>query len=210
MKFVGHPMYEAMMKELPEESNQLKNFLRNKYGINQNTVITLMPGSRPSEIKRKMPLMLKLIKIFPSYHFIIPKAPNIEFSENFLKIITSFGNVTILKEKSFTALAMSDVAVITSGTSTLQATLLKIPMVVVYRVNPLSYVIGKVLIKGVKHIGLPNVIADFMNLDGIRVPEFIQRLNVEKKLQNRLIFYSMNTNTEKELLIFLPILENTL
>lgn len=180
VKFVGHPMYEAMMKELPEESNQLKNFLRNKYGINQNTVITLMPGSRPSEIKRKMPLMLKLIKIFPSYHFIIPKAPNIEFSENFLKIITSFGNVTILKEKSFTALAMSDVAVITSGTSTLQATLLKIPMVVVYRVNPLSYIIGKALIKGVKHIGLPNVIADFMNLDGIRVPEFIQRLNVEK------------------------------
>lgn len=180
VKFVGHPMYEAMMKELPEESNQLKNFLRNKYGINQNTVITLMPGSRPSEIKRKMPLMLKLIKSFPSYHFIIPKAPNIEFSENFLKIITSFGNVTILKEKSFTALAMSDVAVITSGTSTLQATLLKIPMVVVYRVNPLSYIIGKALIKGVKHIGLPNVIADFMNLDGIRVPEFIQRLNVEK------------------------------
>ncbi|GAB5046828.1 lipid-A-disaccharide synthase [Thermodesulfovibrio sp. TK110] len=181
VKFVGHPMFEAMIEELPgEESTNYKRFLREKYRINQDTVITLMPGSRPSEIKRKMPLMLELIKIFPSYHFIIPKAPNIEFSESILKNITSLGNVTILKEKAFTALAMSDVAVITSGTSTLQATLLKTPMVVVYRLNPLSYIIGKAIIKGVKHISLPNVIADFMNLGDVRVPEFIQKLDLKK------------------------------
>ncbi|MGB9711389.1 MAG: lipid-A-disaccharide synthase [Thermodesulfovibrio sp.] len=180
VKFVGHPMFEAMIEELPdEEHTQYRKFLREKYGISQDTVVTLMPGSRPSEIKRKMPLMLELIKIFPSYHFIIPKAPNIEFSESTLKKITSSGNVTILKEKSFTALAMSDVAVITSGTSTLQATLLKIPMVVIYRLNPLSYVIGKAIIKGVKHITLPNVIADFMNLGDVRVPEFIQKFDTK-------------------------------
>ncbi|WP_353685103.1 lipid-A-disaccharide synthase [Thermodesulfovibrio sp. 3907-1M] len=184
VKFVGHPMFEAMIEELQDkEPTQCKRFLREKYGINQDTVVTLMPGSRPSEIKKKMPLMLELIKIFPSYHFIIPKAPNIEFSESILKKITSSGNVTILKEKSFTALAMSDVAVITSGTSTLQATLLKTPMVVVYKLNPLSYIIGKAIIKGVKHITLPNVIADFMNLGEVRVPEFIQKIDVERIAQ---------------------------
>lgn len=182
VKFVGHPMFEAMTDELESkdayENPHYKRFLREKFGINNETVITLMPGSRPAEIKRKMPVMLKIIEKFSSYHFIIPKAPNIEFSEDILKKITSSGNVTILNEKSFTALAMSDVAVITSGTSTLQATLLKIPMIVVYRVNPLSYIIGKAIIKGVKHIALPNVIGDFMNMGDLRVPEFIQKLEV--------------------------------
>lgn len=183
VKFVGHPMFEAMLEELQSieglETPQHKNFLREKFGITHETVITLMPGSRPAEIKRNMPLMIELIKIFPSCYFIIPKAPNIEFSKEHLKKIASSGNVTILNEKSFTALAMSDVAVITSGTSTLQATLLKTPMIVVYRVNPLSYIIGKAIIKGVRHIALPNVIGDFMNLGDVRVPEFIQKFDIK-------------------------------
>ncbi|MCX7723763.1 MAG: lipid-A-disaccharide synthase [Thermodesulfovibrio sp.] len=186
VKFVGHPIFELMKQELKLESDELmvkdKELLRERFGIKKNTVITLMPGSRPSEIKMKMPLVLKLIDYFDKdkTHFIIPKAPNIEFSEETLKKLTSFGNVTILNEKAFTALAMSDVAVITSGTSTLQATLLKVPMIVVYKVNPLSYIIGKMLIKGVKHIALPNVIADFMKEGDIRVTEFIQKLDPRK------------------------------
>lgn len=183
VKFVGHPICEAMKEELGDkEISENRKFLREKFSIIQETVITLMPGSRPSEVKRKMPLMLNIIKSFDKYktHFIIPKAPNIEFDEDILKKLTISGNVTILKEKSFTALAMSDVAVITSGTSTLQATLLKIPMTVVYKVNPLSYLIGKTVIKGVKHIALPNVIADFMNTGYIRLPEFIQRLDTSR------------------------------
>lgn len=186
VQFVGHPMFEIMKKELNDLglSDEDLNFkdkkaLKEKWGIKQKAVITLMPGSRPSEIKRKMPIMLNLMDYFDRQktHFIIPKAPNIEFTEETLKKLTSYGNVTIFNERAFTALAMSDVAVITSGTSTLQATLLKIPMVVVYKLNPLSYMIGKTIIKGVKHIAIPNVIADFMNEDTIRVPEFIQRIS---------------------------------
>ncbi|HOA82351.1 MAG TPA: lipid-A-disaccharide synthase [Thermodesulfovibrio thiophilus] len=200
VKFVGHPMLEAMMKEL--NINKIEDFklqdkkvLRDKFDINQKTVITLMPGSRPGEIKRKMPLMLKLMKYFDceTTHFIIPKAPNIDFSETILKQITSSGNVTIFNEQSFTALAMSDVAVITSGTSTLQAALLKIPMAVIYRMNPLSYLIGRTIIKGVKHIALPNVIADFMNIGDIRVKEFIQKLDSRKIAKEiNLLLYDNN------------------
>jgi len=200
VKFVGHPMLEAMMKEL--NINKIEDFklqdkkvLRDKFDINQNTVITLMPGSRPGEIKRKMPLMLKLMKHFDceTTHFIIPKAPNIDFSETILKQITSSGNVTIFNEQSFTALAMSDVAVITSGTSTLQATLLTIPMAVIYRMNPLSYLIGRTIIKGVKHIALPNVIADFMKIGDIRVKEFIQKLDSRKIAKEiNLLLYDNN------------------
>ncbi len=58
---------------------------------------------------------------------------------------------------------------------------MKIPMIVIYKVNPLSYILGKILIKGVKHIALPNVIADFMGYDEeTRVPEFIQKLDLQE------------------------------
>ncbi len=68
-----------------------------------------------------------------------------------------------------TALSASDFAVITSGTATLQASLLGIPMVVIYKVSPFSYLIGKFLIK-VKHISLVNII---LNRDVVK--ELIQR-----------------------------------
>ncbi|ACI20937.1 lipid-A-disaccharide synthase [Thermodesulfovibrio yellowstonii] len=189
-QFVGHPIFEAMIEELKSDSEdfiiQNKKLLKDKFGIKQDNIITLMPGSRPSEIKMKMPLMLSLINYFDRQktHFIIPKAPNVEFNEETLKKLTSFGNVTIFNEQSYTALAMSDAAVITSGTSTLQATLLKVPMIVIYRVNPFSYIIGKMFIKGVKHIALPNVIADFMNVGDTRVTEFIQKIDVVKIVEN--------------------------
>jgi lipid-A-disaccharide synthase len=192
-KFVGHPMVEVMEAELGDyKGRDLKRVLKDKFNIDKKTVITLMPGSRPSEIKRKMPLMLSIIEKFPQEgtHFLIPKAPNIEFDQDTLRKIYFHGNVTILKESSFTALAMSDVALITSGTSTLQATLLQIPMIVVYKVNPVSYLIGKSIIKGVKHIALPNVIVDFLNQGDIRVPEFIQKLNQQKIIEeiNKMIY----------------------
>jgi lipid-A-disaccharide synthase len=188
VEFVGHPMFEVMKQELglymKNESLSLDNkrHIRDKFGIKKETVITLIPGSRPSEIKRKIPLMLNLVEKFDKSktHFIIPKAPNIDFSEQFLKQITTKENVTVLNEKSFIALAMSDVAVITSGTSTLQSAIVQTPMIVVYRLSPLSYLIGKTIIKGVKHIALPNVIADFMNLNHVRIPEFIQKLDADE------------------------------
>lgn len=186
--YVGHPMYEIMEQELKnieiKHKGSLtlddKRIIREKFRIKSDIVITLMPGSRPSEINKKIPLMLSLIELFDrnKVHFIIPKAPNIEFDHKIKEKLSKKENVTVLNEKSFIALAMCDVAVITSGTSTLQATLLQIPMVVVYKLNSLSYLVGKILVKGVKHISLPNVIADFMKLDNIRIPEFIQKLEI--------------------------------
>lgn len=187
VRYVGHPISELIREELDELG--LKNIesitaedrkkIRQTLGIEGETVITLMPGSRPSEIQRKLPIMLKLTEMFnkDKFHFVIPKAPNLSFNEEAIRSITEKRNITILNEKSSTALAMCDVAVITSGTSTLQATLLGVPMIVVYKVNPITYLLGRFLIKGVKHISLPNVIADFMNFDNSRVPELIQKIS---------------------------------
>lgn len=190
VKYVGHPMWELMIQELGNMgiktngklSKEEKLKIKEKFGIKDKRVITLMPGSRPSEVNKKMPLMLNLTDLFKAedIHFILPKAPNIEFTEEWERKILEKRNITLLNEKSFTALAMSDLAVITSGTSTLQATLLQVPMIVLYRLNPLSYRIARLLVKGVRHIALPNVIADFMNQGDLRVKEFIQKIDISE------------------------------
>ncbi len=186
--FVGHPMFEILKMEVPEPLSK-----------QSQTTITLMPGSRPSEVSKTLPFMLSIIKDFPEFQFIIPKAPNIQFDENNLKKIIGMDNVKILNGQAFKALSMSDLAIITSGTSTLQATLLKTPMIVIYKVNPLSYILGKLLIKGVKHIALPNVIADFMGYEGnVRVPEFIQKLDADeiKKFMGKLLYDKQYRQTQ--------------
>ncbi|MEN2985334.1 MAG: lipid-A-disaccharide synthase [Thermodesulfovibrionaceae bacterium] len=186
VKFVGHPITELLKEELGLDFDKFR--IRKSLGIESKTVITFMPGSRPSEIKKILPFMFRILQSLrnSNIHFIIPLAPNIEFDEITLKKFIFYENLTILKERSFTALAASDLAVITSGTSTLQAALLKIPMIVVYKLNPISYAIGRLFVKGVRHISLPNIIADFMNLDStVRVLEFIQSFN-EKEVLNEI------------------------
>lgn len=190
-KFVGHPMIELVREELGIELSsefslhQLRANLKEKFGLSEKIVITLMPGSRPSEINRHMVIMEKIIDFLnkKQIHFFIPIAPNIEIDHRCLNFLNSNENVTLIKDKSFTAFAMSDGALIKSGTSTLQAALLQVPMIVIYRVNPISYFIAKSLVRGVRHIALPNVIADFLKINDFRIPEFIQKLDEERIIE---------------------------
>lgn len=190
-KFVGHPMVELLRYELGVDLRdnssfeRLKGELRRKFGLTDKIVLTLMPGSRPSEISRHMPLVGKIISDLnrKHIHFLIPVAPNIEIYERYQRVLNAYTNVTILRQSSFTALAMSDGALIKSGTSTLQATLLQIPMIVFYRVNPITYIIVKNLVKGLKHIALPNVVADFLEINDFRIIEFIQRFDERKIIE---------------------------
>lgn len=190
-KFVGHPMVELLRDELgvdlkdKSSLERLKEELRRKFGLTDKIVLTMMPGSRPSEISRHMPLVEKIISNLnrKHIHFLIPLAPNIEIDERYQRVLNSYTNVTILRQSSFTALAMSDGALIKSGTSTLQATLLQIPMIVFYRANPITYIIVKNLVKGLRHIALPNVVADFLEIDDFRIIEFIQRFDESKIIE---------------------------
>lgn len=190
-KFVGHPMVELLRDELgvdfkdKSSLERLKEELRNKFGLTDKIVLTMMPGSRPSEISRHMQIVEKIISDLnrKHIHFLIPLAPNIEIDERYQRVLNAYTNVTILRQSSFTALAMSDGALIKSGTSTLQATLLQIPMIVFYRANPITYIIVKNLVKGLRHIALPNVVADFLEIDDFRIIEFIQRFDESKIIE---------------------------
>jgi len=161
-EFVGHPVMEEI-----ESMEQDKAALKVSLGLTaERPVLALLPGSRPHELKSLLPVMLDVVKAFVSkfpdynYQFIMPVAPNIDMGKykDQLEQLKNKG-VIIKKENAVNALAASDLAVIASGTATLQAAFLETPMVVIYKVSPLSFFIAK-LVVNVRYISLINLISD--------------------------------------------------
>ncbi|MBS1114831.1 MAG: lipid-A-disaccharide synthase, partial [Nitrospirae bacterium] len=158
-EFVGHPVYDEI-KNLPTEKNALKAELGLEKG---RPLLSLLPGSRPHELERLLPLMLDVAREFKkehaNYQFCMPFAPNTDM-EKYSPILRLFKEegVIVTKGESLRTLAASEIAVIASGTATLQAALLGVPLVVVYKLFPLTYWIGRMIVK-VKHVSLVNILS---------------------------------------------------
>lgn len=172
--YVGHPLVEV-----------IRDFQNN---IEKNTplftdpgkgIIALLPGSRQQEISIKLPIMLQQSIHFPSYKFVVAKAPGIpgEFYDALLKPYT---NVSATADRTYSLLSQSTAALVTSGTATLETALFGVPEVICYKGNALSYQIAKRLIK-IKFIGLVNLI-----LDKEVVTELIQDELTEENLKREL------------------------
>jgi lipid-A-disaccharide synthase len=154
--------------------SELKAFFKTSLGLYASQpLLSLLPGSRPHELKRLLPLMIEVIrqlkKEFRDYQFCIPLAPNTNEGRYsyYLEALRQEGAI-IRKGESIRSLAASDLAVIASGTATLQAAFLEVPMVVVYRLSLSSYLLGRLFIN-VKYISLVNILSG----KGV-VPELIQ------------------------------------
>jgi lipid-A-disaccharide synthase len=150
--FVGHPLLDV-----------IENFKANpefpgKNNLSKKPIIALLPGSRKQEIKRMLNVMLKAVAEFPDYQIAIAGAPSIprEFYEELIK---NNENVTLISNQTYQLLHHASMALVTSGTATLETGLFKVPQVVCYSGNPLSYFIAKRLID-VKYISLVNLIVD--------------------------------------------------
>ena len=161
-EFVGHPVLEEI-----ESLKKDKSALKISLGLDsERPVFALLPGSRPHELKSLLPVMLDVVKKFKAefssynYQFVMPVAPNIDI-EKYRDYIVSLQDegVTIKKENAVNVLSVSELAVIASGTATLQSAFLGTPMVVIYKVSPLSYAIAKLIIN-VKYVSLINLISE--------------------------------------------------
>lgn len=158
-EFVGHPVFDEI-QELKVDKNQIKRELGLKEGM---PVLSLLPGSRPHEIDKLLPVILNVArefkKEFKEYQFCIPFAPNTDICKYsaFINSLKSEGAV-INKGESLKALYVSDMAVIASGTATLQAVLLDVPVVVIYKLFPLTYWMAKLIVK-VKYASLVNILS---------------------------------------------------
>jgi lipid-A-disaccharide synthase len=165
-EFVGHPAMEEI--ERMQGSGDIPNPFRERAGsmheiVGRNPVISLLPGSRPHELESLFPLFIEFVKVFRresrDAQFVLPLAPNIATKRFAAPLgILSDEGVKITDGGALKALASSDAALIASGTAALQAAFLGTPMVIVYKLSPLTYLVGKALVK-VKYISLVNILA---------------------------------------------------
>jgi lipid-A-disaccharide synthase len=125
-------------------------------------LIGLLPGSRSGEISRLLPVMLDtaaiLVDMIPNIHFLVPLAPTISREQ-----VNPYLNgrnlpLTVVTDSTHEVIRVCEMIVAASGTVTLEAAILGTPLVVVYKVNPLTYWLGKRLVK-VNHVALVNIIA---------------------------------------------------
>lgn len=168
VKFVGHPLLDSI-PELPEAG-----VLRNKIGIGKKQkAIGLFSGSRESEVKRILPIMLKtaaqLQKDIPETAFFVSKSSNVR-PEIYDEILRLFDVKTQSPAVPFYELVKAmDFALVASGTATLETALIGTPFFLLYKASWSTYFLGKHLIK-VPYLGLVNLLAE----DRV-VPEFIQQ-----------------------------------
>lgn len=151
--FVGHPLIDAI-------DNYKINYqgdFRKENNLDDRPIIALLPGSRKQEISKLLEQMLAVVEFYPQYQFVIAGAPgqNKEFYASFIKK----SNITVVFNQTYALLNQAYGALVTSGTATLETALFKVPQVVLYKGNEISFQIAKRIIT-LKFISLVNLIMD--------------------------------------------------
>jgi lipid-A-disaccharide synthase len=154
--FVGHPLLD-MIAALPENDH---NSFRKSYGLTEEPIIALLPGSRKQEISKMLSFMVSVIPQFSGYQFVVAGAPSVEV--DFYKSLTGNSNVKLISGATHALLQNSFAALVTSGTATLETALFNVPEVVCYKGSYISYQIAKRVIDQsiIKYISLVNLIMD--------------------------------------------------
>src|SRR5690606_18549336 len=167
VRFVGHPLADA----IPQQADRAA--ARDALNLsNDQPVVALLPGSRGGEVARLGSLFLdaavRLRTLRPGIQFVLPCSSPERRAQLEQLLVGRDLSLTLLDGRSHEALAACDAVLIASGTATLEALLHKRPMVVAYKVAPLTYRILKRLVKS-PYISLPNLLAE-----RLLVPELIQ------------------------------------
>jgi lipid-A-disaccharide synthase len=166
VEFLGHPLVDLA------RAQDAKDDFRRQIGVDADRpLVALLPGSRPNEVRRLLPVMRDAVELIssrlPGVQFVVARAPSLD-DRLFRDIRWSASLPIEVLARTDDVLAISDAAVTASGTATVQAALHDVPMVVVYRLSPLTYRLGRRFVQ-VDTFAMVNLIA------GRRVvPELIQ------------------------------------
>ena len=171
-EFIGHPLADQL--DVAYDKVEAKSAIPTIEP--KESVVALMPGSRSAEVKQLLPIFLQtadlLRKSYPALQFVIPVAkPSLKrmIEQDYGSQIQSLG-VKLLDGKSRDAMRAADVVLLASGTATLECLLLGVPMVVAYKVSPVTnFLLRKVGLLKIDKISLPNLLSDQAS-----VPELLQ------------------------------------
>ncbi len=156
-KFVGHPFLDR------EEGNFSRESFLESLGLNPNElVVSLLPGSRKSEIERLLKPMneafAKLKQKFPALQGFLPVAPGVDIEE-LKRAFKLEKDIRLFRGSAYDALRASSASVVASGTATIEAALAGKPFFVVYKMSPLTYRIGRLLVRGISNFAMVNLVA---------------------------------------------------
>lgn len=175
--FVGHPLSDSVPKPHDDSSFRLKHGIAKKARI-----IGLVPGSRQSEIKNLLPILLqtakKLAHEFDDLDFILPIASNLK-KQLFQSLLAKTElKIHVIENDFYSSINACHSVMVASGTASLEVALMNKPMAIVYKTSMVSYAIAMQVVK-IKYLGLCNLLANKMV-----VPELLQNdLNAENLFQ---------------------------
>ena len=196
VEFVGNPLVDIVKPTMSVEESLVY------FGASsEERNILLMPGSRKQEVEGLLPTMLAAAERLYENHndlkFFLPKAHTIP-REDIDRIVNNYSvPVTVTEGHNYDLMQICTACVAASGTATLETALMNVPTVLIYKVAPVTYGIGKLLVK-IDHIGLPNIMAKRRI-----IPELLQGdvtpENVERELANILDHEAVYTQMKADL-----------
>ena len=172
VEFYGHPLIEKI-----DDFNSSKDFLKKNNITKERDIITLLPGSRSQEINSMLPIFLTLKKHYLDFEFIVAGVKNV--NESVYQPASDL-DVKVIYNQTYDLLSHSKIAIVTSGTASLECALFNVPQIVCCKTSNISYFIGKLFVN-ISFISLVNIILK----KGI-VKELIQNELTEKNLVNEL------------------------
>lgn len=191
---VGHPMADRIDPD--EDQHQVRAQARAQLALPpEQQIVCLMPGSRQDEVARLAPVFvrtaLQCLQQRPDLHFVIPCASALRLTQlqsilqaelsNDTNAAQRLSSFTVLDGESHRAMQAADMVLLASGTATLEAMLLKRPMIVSYRMSAMTWWLASRLVK-VPYISLPNLLAG-----RVLVPEYLQHAVTEQTLSRELL-----------------------
>jgi lipid-A-disaccharide synthase len=169
VEFVGHPLVDLALPREPREAWLAR------VGLDPGRpLVALLPGSRPNELRHMLPVLVRAARLIhrdlPAVQFVIARAPVLEdrLFEPVRALTHASIKAVIVEHATDEVLAGSQVAITASGTATIQAALHQRPMIVVYRLSPVTYAIGRAFVR-LSSYGMVNLVAGHPV-----VPELIQ------------------------------------
>jgi lipid-A-disaccharide synthase len=156
--FVGHPLVDAVRPGMSLDD------ARRLFSLDESRrTVGLFPGSRTQEIRKHLPIIIESARIlkkrFPDLQFILPLACTLSRSDVDPFLADSGLSVVVVEGKSYDVIQVCDAIITVSGTVTLEIALMGVPMVIIYKVSPFTYLIAKRLVR-VEHIGICNIVAN--------------------------------------------------
>jgi lipid-A-disaccharide synthase len=190
--YVGHPLADVLQPSISREE------FRQRQGIPAEAkVVAVLPGSRLNEVRRHVPLMGKtaerILRTLEGTEFLLPAASE-ELAEECHRLLEKHrisAPIRILDDATYDAVNASDAAIVSSGTATLETGCLGVPLVVIYRVSRLTYLIARRLVT-IRNIGLINIVAG-----KIIAPEFVQHRARPEAIADEIVRFLTDSGLNK-------------